>query len=114
MGWISLGIRQPTLDWQLYDNPVVGTEMFKISNTWSIPPFYKLRAYLGQFFVANEVIVFGLIYPIKDNQRVIELKIPDDFQLKGLTTRHIGIKLGYVNKLGLYPYDWEVQLWEFF
>ena len=113
MAWTSIGIKKPTLDWQLYDSPVVGTETFKISSTWSIPPFYKLRAYLGQFFDTDEVVIFGLIYPTKDNKRIVELKIPDAFQLKGLTTRYIGIKLGHISKPGLYPYDWEVNLHEF-
>ena len=57
MAWTSIGIKKPTLDWQLYDSPVVGTETFKISSTWSIPPFYKLRAYLGQFFDTDEVVI---------------------------------------------------------
>ena len=113
MGWISLGTRKPTFEWQLYDSPVTDIEVFKVSNTWTISPFYRLRAYLGQFFVANEVITSIVIYPVKSVDRVIELQIPERFKQSGLTTRYIGIKLGNISKPGLYPYDWEVQLWEF-
>ena len=113
MNWNSLGIIKPTFEWQLYDLAIVGSEIFRVTNTWTIPPFYRLRAYLGQFFATNEVIISSRIYPFKNIHRIIELKIPDDFKQDGIITRYVGVKLGNINKLGLYPYDWQVELWEY-
>lgn len=114
MAWNSLGTLTPTLEWQLYDVPVVGVESFRIRSAWTIPPFYRMKAYLGQFFATTEDVTgIRRIYPIKDKSPTIELLIPEDFKRNGQITRYIGIKLAPRSKLGLYRYDWQVWVDEF-
>lgn len=114
MNWSNLGTITPTLQWQLYDVPIVGTESFRIRSVWTIPPFYRMKAYLGQFFATTEDVTgIRRIYPIKDKSQTIELPIPEDFKRNGQLTRYIGIKLAPRSKLGLYRYDWQVSVDEF-
>lgn len=114
MSWHNLGIITPTLQWQLYNVPVIGTESFMVRSSWTIPPFYKMRAYLGQFFATTtEVIGTKRIYPIKDADQGIELIIPDDFKNNGQITRYIGIQLAHPYRVGMRAYDWQVSLDEF-
>lgn len=113
MAWNSLGRKTPTLEWQLYDIPVV-VETFRIKNFWTIALFYKMRGYLGQFFgTITEVTGVRLIYPTKDVYSTIDLTIPEDFKNNGYIIRYIGIKLAPTSRIRLYPYDWQVELDEF-
>jgi hypothetical protein len=114
VGWHNLGVLTPTLQWQLYNIPVIGTESFMVRSSWTIPPFYKMRAYLGQFFATTtEVVGTKRIYPIKDADQGIELLIPDDFKNNGQITRYIGIQLVHPYRVGMRSYDWQVSLDEF-
>lgn len=114
MAWSTLGSRTPTLEWQVFDIPVISTEAFRITNRWSIPPYYKMQAYLGQFFgTTAEVFTSKIIYPTKDRLYTVELKIPEDFRNHGILTRYIGIKLGGYRRIGLLNYDWQVEIDEF-
>lgn len=110
--WSSLGAITPTLRWQLYEVPVVGTETFRVRSTWTIRPYWKMRAYLGQFFsTTTDVTGWKRIYPIKDTNPTIDLLIPEDFKRNGQITRYIGIKLGGTR--GSYAHDWQVELDKF-
>jgi len=114
MAWSSLGTISPNFAWQLFSVPVTGIETFRITNSWSFPPFYGLRAYLGQFFGTSDLVLTSTrIYPVNDTHQLIELNIPEDFKQAGIVTRHIGIKLGHVKKIGLYQYDWQVEISQF-
>jgi len=114
MSWSSIGTRTPTLEWQLYDVPVIQTETFRVRNFWTVLPFYRARAYLGQFFgTVTEVVGVQRIYPVKDVHPIIELSIPEEFKANGYLTRYIGIKLAPTSRIGLYRYDWQVELDEF-
>jgi hypothetical protein len=113
MAWDSLGKITPTLQWQLWNAPVIGTETFKVVSTWNIPPFYRLRAYLGQFFATvDEVVISRKIYPYKDTGRVLDIPIPIDLKKSGEITRYIGVKLGSIG-MGMYQYDWQIELFEY-
>lgn len=114
MGWSTLGTLTPTLEWQLYNVPVIRTESFMVRSSWSIPPYYKMRAYLGQFFsTTTEAIGVKRIYPLKDVDRGIELVIPDDLKNNGQIIRYIGIQLAKPYRVGIRTYDWQVSLDEF-
>ena len=112
MSWSSLGTPIiPTTQWQLYDVPVIEVETFKVKSDWSIQPYWRMRAYLGQFFgTTTEVFGVRRIYPIKDTDQIIDLVIPEDFKKSGQTLRHIGIKLGIYSRLGSFAHDWQVAL----
>lgn len=114
MNWNSLGSITPTTEWQLYNVPVVGVELFRIQNFWTIKPYYRMRAYLGQFFgTIDEVLISRRIYPFKDSIQEIQLLIPSDFKNAGIITRYIGIKLATPYKIGYYAHDWNVRLDEY-
>lgn len=112
--WSSLGIIQPTLDWQIYNVPTIGCETFRITNVVNVVSLYGMRAYLGQFFYnLDQVLVSKRIYPHTDTKQMIELLIPDDFKAQGNITRYLGIKLGKSRKLGVTTYNWTVEIEEF-
>ncbi len=116
MGWSNIGVITPNINWQLYPITTVGSESFRITSHWNIKPYYKLSAYLGQFFVVGSTVEVltkpGKIYPIKDTKQVIELIIPKDYKDDGIITRDIGIKLSYP-RLGVYTHDWQVEIDEY-
>lgn len=115
MSWTSLGSKVLTPEWQLFDIPVIGTELFRVKNTWTIKPVYRMRAYLGQFFgTTNEVFVSTKrIYPYKDLFENVELVIPQDLKESGVITRYIGIKLYIPSRVGVAEYDWTLELEEY-
>jgi len=111
MDWARIGAPIiPDLNWQFFDQPVIGSETFKITNTWSIRPYYKMKAYLGQFW-ANSEEVSGVrrIYPIKDTKQIITLEIPEEFKDEGLILRYIGVKLARPLP-STASYDWRIEL----
>lgn len=115
MSWTSLGSKVLTPEWQLFDVPVIGTELFRIKNTWTVKPVYRMRAYLGQFFgTTDEVLVSTKrIYPYKDLHETVELPIPQDLKESGIITRYIGIKLYIPSRVGVTQYDWSLELEEY-
>lgn len=114
MKWNSLGTKKPILNWQLYDIPVIGVELFRVTNHWNILPYYRMKGYLGQFFSTTTDVVQPItIYPIKGVQQLIELPIPQDLKNAGNITRYIGIKLAFPFKTGNFGYDWMVELEEY-
>lgn len=115
MSWTSLGSKVLTPEWQLFNIPVVGTELFRVKNTWTIKPVYRMRAYLGQFFgTTDEVLVSTKrIYPYKDLHENVELLIPEDLKEAGIITRYIGIRLYIPSRVGIAEYDWQVELEEY-
>lgn len=115
MSWTSLGSKVLTPEWQLFDIPVIGTELFRIKNTWTIKPPYRMRAYLGQFFgTTDEVLVSTKrIYPYKDLRETVELLIPQDLKESGIITRYIGIKLYIPSRVTIAEYDWTLELEEY-
>lgn len=113
MGWSSIGILSPTINWQTYNVATIGSETFRITNHWNIKPYYKLSAYLGQFFVVNTEVVRPVkIYPIKDTKQIIDLPIPYGYKEDGIIVRYIGIKLSYP-RLGIHSHDWQVEIDEY-
>lgn len=113
MQWSSLGVVKPTLQWQLYNVPVVGTETFRVTQALNVRSFYGMKAYVGQFFGSiDQVLVSKTIYPRVDIKEFIELKIPQEFKDAGNITRYIGIKLGNPRRLGVTAYNWTVELEE--
>lgn len=114
MDWANLGSITPVPEWELFNTPVIGTELFRVRNYWTVKPYYRLYAYLGQFFAtSNEVLVSRRIYPFKDTAQDIELLIPQDLKNSGIITRYIGIKLALPRKAGTYNHDWRVELDEY-
>lgn len=112
--WSSLGIIQPTKEWQIYNVPTIGGETFRITNIVDVVSLYGMRAYLGQFFYnLDQVLVSKPIYPYTDRKQLVELAIPDDFKAQGNITRYLGIKLGKSRKLGVTVYNWTVEIEEF-
>lgn len=114
MQWNSLGIIQPTLDWQIYNVPTIGAETFRVTSIVNMKSLYGMRAYLGQFFYnLDQALVSKRIYPHTDTKEIIELPIPQDFKTEGNITRYLGIKLGKPKRLGVITYNWTVEIEEY-
>lgn len=114
MNWSNLGSIYPVPEWELFNIPVIDTELFRVRNYWTVKPYYRLYAYLGQFFAnTDEVLVSRRIYPFKDTAQNIQLPIPQDLKDSGIITRYIGIKLALPSKAGTYNHDWRIELDEY-
>lgn len=109
MTWSSLGTVTLTYDWQLLELPAVGTEMFRISQSWRVKPCRK--ALISQVYaIPYEFFGTRYFYPsqeIKD----IELPIPKAFLEKGINTRYLALKMSlWAESIDC---SWEVTVDEF-
>lgn len=93
MVWSSLGSIQPNiLDWQTYNTPVVGGELFRVRQSWVGD--WPGSGYLQISAVYADAGRHGYRRVGSDTKdRIIQLPVPEALELAGFTTRYIEIKV---------------------
>jgi hypothetical protein len=109
MSWTELGYVIPRYEWQTLNLPVVGSETFRIRQSYSDRPIgYGL---IGQAFSnspLDDFVGVRKIYPVQSESRILTLSIPEDFKLQGLTTRYIVVKMHRYTRV--FNFSWRVYV----
>lgn len=108
MTWIELGTLSPEYQWQQFNIPAVGGELFRITQSWNgeYPGFGP--AWFSSVYVDSGITGFRKFYS-NDEPLLMQMPIPDELEAAGLLVRYIQLKIGIRTRL-YENADWQVTL----
>ena len=98
MPWQLIGTLVPGYRWQQFDTPVIGGELFRVSQTWNGQYPGDGPAWFSSVFANSGISGFRRFYS-NNEPLLMEMPIPDEFVDAGLLVRYIQVKLGIRTRL---------------
>lgn len=109
MVWSSIGSIAPTiLDWQTYNTPVIGGELFRVRQSWVGD--WPGTGHLQISAIYADAGRYGFSRVGSDTEdRIISLPVPEALALAGFTTRYMAIRVNAYARLYATA-NWTVEL----
>lgn len=108
MTWLNVGTLTPTKDWQQFDTPVIGGELFRVTQTWTGKYPAAGPAWLSSVYANAGISGFRRFFS-NEEPLLLEMPIPDDFANSGLLVRYVQLRLG-VDSRPFADSNWQVTL----
>lgn len=108
MSWLSVGTLSPSHQWQQFESPVIGGELFRVTQTWQGEYPGAGPAWLSSVYADAGIAGFRRFYS-NDDQLLIEMPNPQEFIDAGLLVRYIQLRLGIQTRLYA-DANWQITL----
>jgi len=108
MPWQTVGTLEPGYQWQQFNTPVIGGELFRLTQTWQGEYPGIGPALFSSVYSDSGVSGFRRFYPNQE-PLLLEMPVPQELVDAGLLVRYIQVKLSIRARL----YDqasWQVTL----
>jgi len=108
MPWLTLGTLTPGFTWQQFDTPVVGGDLFRLTQTWQGNYPAAGPAWLSSVFANDGISAFRRFFS-NEEPLLIEMPTPESFVNAGFLVRYIQLRLG-VDSRPFADSNWQVTL----
>ncbi|MEL6553595.1 MAG: hypothetical protein AAFQ63_09070 [Cyanobacteria bacterium J06621_11] len=109
MVWDYLGKLSPSPEWQRFDISSLDDSLIRITHSYNAKPIGF--AYLSSVFSDGSRGLFRRLYPYKEETRVLEYEVSNEFREAGFNFRVLELKVS--PRARLYDLSWsiEIEIW---
>lgn len=108
MAWLDVGTLTPSHQWQQFESPVIGGELFRVTQSWVGRYPAAGPAWLSSAFANAGISGFRRFFSNED-PLLLEMPIPQEFTDAGLLVRYVQLRLG-VDSRPFADSNWQVTL----
>lgn len=111
MAWSSLGTKEPTFEFQLFDTDLLGDELIRISQTYNPQEVTRInKIQLWEYYPTDGYRYLRTIYP-STTPRLYSLVVPPPFVEAGKTLRSLAVRHGWAGVVAEANWTITIEVW---